>query len=722
MKLNIAPAFGALSQGLDNAASIYSQSQDRKWSLLQQVKQDKYNVDSTNAHLKLENYVANWNLENSQAMQSDSYNFEDASQKLQDGLASFFSENQSEWFGGDDDVANRFAAEVFEPYTTQMHTTLLNNEAKNIMNRTKGKANNTIATLMDSLGKGADAAGIWANMEKVGSSYANAAMLSSEERAVFNAELKTKYNEGAFKSSINSIIDQDIFTTGEIIQIAEAVQDPTKIDQDTAWGQAALGIAAEIQYDEGLSPFTGDQFDAIKKTAKARSLAKGDELTAVAVEASSKLMAEGLDSGILPSSVMAQIAEGSKDMDVQRATLARDAALQVQAKWATDKGYELWNADKDGDMEHLKKQRESISSGLLSLTTFDGIPTVQSLFLKMYDAQIKAIETANKGLTTAQVTQNKQIMDSIFEKLKAGTISPVTAIQAVSGISGNTPEEYKDDLYEMELINKIKDNIVPEAYKPSATKFMSEMESLKYGVTKNKELTVVQTEQIAQARIWTNESIASLFMNTAANTMSMDQFTKALGEIKQTFIGKSIAALESGVVMDKFSLFNDPTSLDDALDKNQQFGAMGSSPVILTNNGQIQWAKPEMKKTYDAIASEVTEQLRSQFDITTTSAPSPLMIDGKPYPVPVFQGKGKDWKNTWYFAVDQGDIFASSDGKNWQQWQKFDTVAKFKETTPVNEFFNKFRTVPVQTKKEARVQDYQDKEQSLDPDGKHKQL
>ena len=62
-------------------------------------------------------------------------------------------------------------------------------------------------------------------------------------------------------------------------------------------------------------------------------------------------------------------------------------------------------------------------------------------------------------------------MDATFESMKAGTISPATAMQAVSGLSGNTPGEYDDDLYEMKLLDKIKDNIVPDAYKPSVTKF-----------------------------------------------------------------------------------------------------------------------------------------------------------------------------------------------------------------------------------------------------------
>ena len=129
-----------------------------------------------------------------------------------------------------------------------------------------------------------------------------------------------------------------------------------------------------------------------------------------------------------------------------------------------------------------------------------------------------------------------------------------------------------------------------------------------------------------------------------------------------------------------------------------------------------------MKATYDAIGDELAQQFKSQMGIDLTSERSPLKIDGKAYPTPIFQGKAPGWENSYYFAVDQGDIFASPDGKTWQYWNSFDTVAKFKETTPVNEFFNQFRTQPTQTKKEKRVQDYQQKKAEKDPEGKHKQL
>jgi len=492
-----------------------------------------------------------------------------------------------------------------------------------------------------------------------------------------------------------------------------------------------LGVATEYAYALGEKGYSEDEIQKFVATASVTD----KQLTIGLVESATSFMQSGLESGKGPKELYDQLESKLESVPKERAQTVKDAAKNAHIAWATSKGYEMWTADMDSvNLTYLKKQRDSIikEDGEANLTIFAGLDKTQEVFASFYGKRIAAIEKEmgayNKNQTTAQIKENKQFMDATFESMKAGTISPATAMQAVSGLSGNTPGEYEDDLYEMKLLDKIKDNIVPEAYKPSVTKFLSEMEGLKFNVvSKNdiknkKELTPEQSEQLVQARMFANEAIATLFMGTAANNMTMDQFTKSLTEIKQTFVGKSISALESGTVEDKWRLFNDPTSLDDALDKNQQFGSMESSPVILGQNGQIQWAKPEMNATYDAIADEMAQQFKIQLGIDLTSERSPLKIDGKAYPTPIFQGTAPGWKNSYYFAVDQEDIFSSLDGKTWQYWNSFDTVAKFKETTPVNEFFNQFRTESAQTNKENRIQYYQQKKAKKDPEGKHKQL
>lgn len=486
-----------------------------------------------------------------------------------------------------------------------------------------------------------------------------------------------------------------------------------------------LGVATEYAYSLGAKGYSEDEIQKFVATASVTD----KQLTTGLVESATSFMQSGLEAGKGPKELYDQLESKLESVPKERAQTAKDAAKDAHIAWATSKGYEMWNEDSESvDIAHLKKQRDSIikKDGEANLTIFAGLDKTQETFASFYNKRIAAIEkevgTYDKNLTTAQIKENKQFMDATFESMKAGTISPATAMQAVSGLSGNTPGEYDDDLYEMKLLDKIKDNIVPDAYKPSVTKFMSEMEGLKFGVTTNKTLTDEETGKIAQARIFANEAIATLFMATAANDMSVDKFTSTLAGIKQTFIGKSLSALNSAEVVDKWRPFNDPAALDDALAKNQQFGSLEASPVILAQSGQIHWAKPEMKATYDAIGDELAQQFKSQMGIDLTSERSPLKIDGKAYPTPIFQGKAPGWENSYYFAVDQGDIFASPDGKTWQYWNSFDTVAKFKETTPVNEFFNQFRTQPTQTKKEKRVQDYQQKKADKDPEGKHKQL
>ena len=128
-------------------------------------------------------------------------------------------------------------------------------------------------------------------------------------------------------------------------------------------------------------------------------------------------------------------------------------------------------------------------------------------------------------------------------------------------------------------------------------------------------------------------------MNTAANEMNPNEVAEQLGMIKNTFISKSVAALESGEVVDRWSLINDPKAIDDALDKNHQFGGPfhrrhhhgpeRCHPVGRTRN---------QKATYDAVADSIANELRNM-GIQVTSESSPLMVNRVPKPVPNLQGE-----------------------------------------------------------------------------------
>ena len=91
--------------------------------------------------------------------------------------------------------------------------------------------------------------------------------------------------------------------------------------------------------------------------------------------------------------------------------------------------------------------------------------------------------------------ENKTITDATLALLKNGDISPTLAMQAVQGLNTGNTDSNEDDLYQMEMLTKINDEIVPERYKPLTTKFLSEMESLKFGlkIDSKKGMTEEQT-------------------------------------------------------------------------------------------------------------------------------------------------------------------------------------------------------------------------------------
>jgi hypothetical protein len=528
-------------------------------------------------------------------------------------------------------------------------------------------------------------------------SYENGASLISSRTDLSQLQKQTQF--AAYKHSVD---------TG----IAEQ-----RISEISASG--GLSKATDAAY--ALEGFSVDEIQSFVATA-----AKTDsQLTDAAVSTAGNLMQTGLDSGKSPAVLWAQVNNASKNMPEDRKNAAIDAAKKAQVVWSTGKAASLWNGDRNADLSTLKSQRKSIESGSLSISTFQGVPEVKKATLSWYDSRIDELEkagvTANTKAQADLVKTNNTIADGLFQSLKNGDISGSEAITAVSGLAGNT-ESYEDDLHSMTLINRIKDEIVPENFKPAATKFISEMEKLNYGIDvgKNGSLTSEQTAQIGQARLWTNQAIANLFMATPASQMSNKQFSDSLATIKQTFIGKNLDILESGAIVDRLNA--DP--VDDLTSKNQAFGDMDNSPILMDTSGQVQWASNDMKKTYDAVAGQFQNELKSQYGINITSAPSPLMIDGNPYPTPIVQGETEGGSKAW-FAFDKDEIFTSTDGKNWEQFGSLKTKTKFKTDTKVNQFFDQFRSTqetPEMTARQKRAAEYQAKKAEKDPENKHKTL
>jgi hypothetical protein len=456
------------------------------------------------------------------------------------------------------------------------------------------------------------------------------------------------------------------------------------------------GIDKATEYAYGLKGFSPEEIQGFVATA-ART---DQQVTAAIATSAASVMSKGLEAGASPAELYKAVEDRVDGMPEDRRQAAIETAKATHIAWATKQGYALANADLQSvDAGYLTRQRDSITKkgGPLHQSIFDGLDQTAATFGAMYDRRIDELNRLEKtqleNLSKAQIKENKTILDASLAMLKNGDISPAMAMQAVRGLNANATESDEDDLYQMEMLTKINDEIVPERYKPLTTKFLSEMESLKIGLTDDskKGMTAEQTIQIAEARDYANTAIANIFMNTAANEITPKEVADQLGMIKSTFIAKSVKALESGEVVDKLRLVNDPDATDDALDKLHQFGGLPVIAVQMDKDGAIQWSNPEYKATYDAVAGQIANELQN-LGIQVTSESSPLMVNRVPKPIPTFRAMLEGGEAEQWVTVNKGDVFTSTDGKSWYKWKTIDTKAKFKTETPVDKFFDQFRT------------------------------
>lgn len=471
------------------------------------------------------------------------------------------------------------------------------------------------------------------------------------------------------------------------------------------------GLDKATEYAYSLKGFTPEEIQGFVTTATKTD----SQVTAAIATNASSIMSNGLNAGASPSELYKAVEDRVDGMPEDRRQTAIDTARATHTAWATKQGYALANIDLESvDVEYLTKQKASITQkdGSIYKSVFSGLDQTAATFGAMYDKRIDELKkleaTTLTNLSKEQVKENKTIADATLALLKNGDISPTLAMQAVQGLDTGKTDSNEDDLYQMEMLTKINDEIVPERYKPLTTKFLSEMESLKFGikVDSKKGMTAEQTSQIAEARDFANTAIANIFMNTAANEMNPNEVAEQLGMIKNTFISKSVAALESGEVVDRWRLINDPKAIDDALDKNHQFGGLSTVAITMDRNGSIQWADKDQKATYDAVADSIANELRSM-GIQVTSESSPLMVNRVPKPVPTFRAKLEGERATLqeefmgiekggeveqWVTVNKNDVFTSTDGKSWYQWKSIPTKEKFKTETAVDRYFNQFRT------------------------------
>ena len=460
----------------------------------------------------------------------------------------------------------------------------------------------------------------------------------------------------------------------------------TKIVSNIA---AKEGIARAIEVAYALEGYSPDEIHSMVATASKTD----QQLTASAVTTVSNLMSSGLASGESASDIWERIDNALSSVPEDRKQQAIASAKSAQVAWATEEATKMYVGDLDADLEFLTERRNSIKDGPIASQLFYNIPEVQDTFVNLYDKQIASTQKIQKDTDSSVVKINKTSMDSVFQSFINGEISGESAISIVMAIGENT-ESQEDDVYAMQFITKIKDSAVPSRYKPAADEFIKGLEKINFGLKgKREEFTPEQESQLAERKTWTYGAIASLFMESAASTISIQEFASTLADIKNIFVSDALDSLGAAKI-NQASASKDMANL--AYD-------LGKSNLVYSKDGgqKIEWASEEVKTAFDKVGGQLSSELERNGVTLDGSAPHPLSIGGSIFAVPQVRGTESDGKTRWY-TVDRNEVFSSEDGgQTWQQrWTiggtKLDKNKVFSaepkiDKTPVNTFFDQFR-------------------------------
>ena len=75
--------------------------------------------------------------------------------------------------------------------------------------------------------------GVWEGVVVSAEAYANAAMLSPQEKENYMTGIREQFNQGVVKNSLNQIIDDSELTAEDVDKIVDAIQKPESADLQT---------------------------------------------------------------------------------------------------------------------------------------------------------------------------------------------------------------------------------------------------------------------------------------------------------------------------------------------------------------------------------------------------------------------------------------------------------------------------------------------------------
>ena len=328
-------------------------------------------------------------------------------------------------------------------------------------------------------------------------------------------------------------------------------------------------------------------------------------------------------------------------------------------------------------------------------------PTTDDSLRKVNDTKIEINELDQKQKESANI----EWANGIYNKFTAGDISGFDALQVINGYTkadgtyvppiGSNTVSTADDEQASAFLSKIKDNLVPKKYKQAADDMLKYLDDSFFGYKNEKN---IDQTGLAHRKLWIQGAVADLFMDSAANEMSPSEFSEAMAGYRRLFTAETLNAITSGKIQASglWPWTPDTEKISgDMLEKNYNMGKE-SSVYFNDESNTIEWADPEIKKTFDAIAGQFSNLLQER-NVTPSGPATPLMVGDEMYPVPVFTATFNGGKETYLYTIDRGEIFASRDsGKTWQRQLEVNSNRDFAnkaftERSAVNQYFDQFR-------------------------------
>lgn len=446
---------------------------------------------------------------------------------------------------------------------------------------------------------------------------------ASATKAVEDAQKDAQTTEKSNAESVSTIFKNEI--SGYASQLEMGV-DPKEIEKALDEGYSIEAFAKTLgKKPEDLSLAELKEYSAIEKevwNVKAKASDKQEKYEAEA----DKAYSTGLNNyKSMSSSIITQLVEQVKQgADGQ-------SAIRVIEQYA----------DEDAFREIIGKSTDKDAKGNYTTPL-----TLEER--KIFEEIGEDVETAK---TTIGMYDGKTRLDEFqayLDALEGTTFESVGGYEALDiaysylGENFNTDSPTQTDFEASKMVSKfvqkVIDNAIPESWRPIANAMKAGIQEdflTNWGYTKLDQVPSAQRTEIATAQEKAWAELVDLCMEAspnAAQTLTIDAFSKRANEIGTVFEGAIYSAVTKQALVDGIT----KSTTVSAIDALTTFADNPSAMYVDDRTGTNQFLTPQMRDSYDNSVTQIQTVLREEFGIKLAGPPKMYEVNGERYPIPVF--------------------------------------------------------------------------------------